>query len=233
MSPFRSSVKSNHVREVASLLKERYRDFSHFNKKNPLDELLFIICSITTTEPVYRRTHRALKKRFRSFSALSRASVAQIAKAIREGGQYRQKGKAIRRLLAEIVRRYGKPTLSPLKGLSNGECESFLLSLSGVGKKVARCVMLYSLKREVFPVDTHCRRVCSRLGWRGTAKDDDVNDDQLQAMVPGSLRYSLHVNMISLGREFCKAKKPICHLCPLKEICPKLGTEDQNLLRKK
>ncbi len=69
------------------------------------------------------------------------------------GGLQNQKASAAKGIIMHLIRKLGRPTLNPLKKMSDEECEKFLMSLPGVGKKVARCVMLYSLDRQVFPVD--------------------------------------------------------------------------------
>ena len=78
--------------------------------------------------------------------------------------------------MQHLINLFGRPTLAPLKRLSDMEVEGVLLSLPGVGVKVARCVLLYSLRRDVFPVDTHCWRVTCRLGWvNWTIRRDSPN----------------------------------------------------------
>ena len=117
--------------------------------------------------------------------------------------------------------------VKPLRKMSDKDAETFLLSLPGVGKKVARCVLMYSLGRQVFPVDTHCWRIARRLGWvRPTQKDKHCaprDMDRLQSKIPPEFRYSLHVNMISLGREICTPTAPRCDECPISAWCPKIG----------
>jgi endonuclease III len=212
--------------DVARRLRKRYRNHAHYNRKNPLEELLFILCSTKTQESSYRSTFLALKKKFPTFTKLGRASASHIAKPLVSGGLYRQKSTAIRKIFDEIIHRFGRLTLSPLRGMTDKECEDFLTSLPGVGKKVTRCVMMYSLGRNVFPVDTHCWRVSRRLGWvRATQKDGHCSPrdmDRLQRKIPPRLRFSLHVNFVSLGREFCTAHRPECPRCPLRALCPKL-----------
>lgn len=215
------------VFEVAAALKNRYRDFNHYNLKNPLDELLFIICSTKTGEASYRSTYRSLKETFPTHLQIAEAPAEYIARPIVSGGLSNQKAKAIRDLFDVIMAKFGEPTLNPLRKMSDEEAEAFLLSLPGVGKKVARCVMMYSLRRQVFPVDTHCWRIARRLGWvRPTQKDKHCaprDMDRLQAKIPPELRYSLHVNMISLGREICTPTIPRCDECPITVFCPKIG----------
>jgi len=216
-----------YVCEVASALKKYYRDFNHYNLKDPLDELLFIICSTKTGEASYRSTFRSLKETFPTHLQIAEAPAEYIARPIISGGLSNQKAKAIRDLLDVIVAKFGEPTLNPLRKMSDKDAEAFLLSLPGVGKKIARCVLMYSLGRQVFPVDTHCWRIARRLGWvRPTQKDKHCaprDMDRLQSKIPSELRYSIHVNMISLGREICTPSSPRCDGCPISALCPKTG----------
>ena len=215
------------VQVIAAVLKKRYRDFNHYNLKNPLDELLFVICSTKTSEASYRSTYRSLKETFPTHLHIAQAPAEYIARPIVSGGLSNQKAKAIRNLFDIIVEEFGEPTLKPLRKMSDEEAEAFLVSMPGVGKKVARCVLMYSLGRQVFPVDTHCWRIARRLGWiRPTQKDKHCaprDMDRLQSKIPPELRYSLHVNMVSLGREICIATTPLCDECPIAAWCPKIG----------
>jgi len=86
--------------------------------------------------------------------------------------------------------------------------------------------MMYSLGKKAFPVDTHCWRISRRLGW---IKSNDKHKfctsrdmDYLQKMIPPKFRLSLHVNMISLGRDTCLARSPNCDNCVITEYCPKI-----------
>lgn len=216
-----------HIWKVAAALKNRYRDFNHYNLKNPLDELLFIMCSTKTGEASYRSTFRALKETFPTHLQIAEAPAEYIARPIASGGLSNQKANAIRSLLDIIVGQFGEPSLKSLRAMSDEDAEAFLLLLPGVGKKTARCVLMYSLGRQVFPVDTHCWRIARRLGWvRPTQKDKHCaprDMDRLQSRIPPELRYSLHVNMISLGREVCTPSVPRCDECPISAWCPTIG----------
>lgn len=219
-----------HVHQIAEILSNRYHNFSHYNRKNPLEELLFILCSVKRSEIVYLRAYRSLKHAFPSFGDLAKASKKELVSKVSWGGLQNQKAASVKALMKAIVDRFGQPSLSRLKYLNDGECEAFLSSLPGVGKKVARCVMLYSLDRQVFPVDTHCWRIADRLGW---IKPSGTNGnhcssramDQLQETIPPDLRFGLHVNMVSLGREICMARFPKCRDCVIAAFCQKRGPE--------
>jgi endonuclease-3 len=180
---------------------------------------------VQTDEIKYRETFAALRRTFPRFADLGFASAKEIAKPLKPGGLSPTKSKMVKKICGLIAKRFGKITLAPLRRMSDQECEVFLTALPGVGLKVARCVMMYSLWREVFPVDTHCWRICRRLGWvRKTAKDGvctkrDMN--RLQDKIPAGLRFSLHVNFVSLGREICTDRNPNCRACPIANLCHK------------
>ena len=220
------------IDNIANNLHSIYYDFAHFNKKNPLNELLFIICSVKTMEPVYTRVYNSLKRRFPSFKLLTDAKESSIAEILKSGGLSNQKARSIKQTLKIIVTKYGKPSLASLKHLPDKECEFFLTSLPNVGKKVARCIMLYSLGRKVFPVDTHCWRICKRIGWvRQTRKNDRCSNrdmDRLQEKIPLEFRFSLHVNFISHGRVICKKISPLCNECIISQYCKKIGVKKTN-----
>ncbi len=218
---------SANIIPIARELRKRYKDFGHYNRKNPLDELLLILCSVKRGEKVYLRAFKSLKQTFPTFEKLNQASVRELTKQIEWGGLQNQKARSLKKITTAITGKFRKLSLAPLRKMTERECEEFLCLLPGVGKKVARCVMLYSLGMKVFPVDTHCWRISKRLGWikaNGkhmfcTSKDMDI----LQHMVPPKLRLSLHVNMVALGREFCLARSPKCHQCPIAQYCFKRG----------
>lgn len=214
------------IAQTNELLAERYGSPSHFNRRNPLDELLFIVLSTLTHESNYLTTFRSLKSAFPTATLLADATEADIAQAIAFGGLSRRKAQGIHGILRAIVERFDRPSLAPLRALDDQECERFLTSLPLVGLKTARCVMMYSLDREVFPVDTHCWRIARRLGWvRPTRRDGSCSPrdmDRLQDAIPPAIRHSLHVNLIAHGRVTCVARKPLCSACPISSLCPQL-----------
>lgn len=211
------------VEHVALSLSAAYGDQTHGNKMNPLRELLFIICSLQTNEALYQSTYASLTSRFPTFRQLAQASEDEIVAAIVRGGLARQKARTIRAILLRLESDFGAPTLSPLHAMGDAECEIYLESLPGVGRKTARCVMMYSLRRHAFPVDSNCWRICRRLGWvRPTRPDKSCSPrdmDRVQAGIPPNLRLSLHVNLVSHGRASCLPMQPRCDGCCIRQFC--------------
>jgi endonuclease-3 len=99
------------------------------------------------------------------------------------------------------------------------DAKAYLLRLNGVGPKTASIVLLFSLGKPAFPVDTHIFRVTKRLGWIPPRASREQAHEILAALAPPKIYYPLHLNIIALGREDCKARKPRCEVCPLKKMC--------------
>ena len=95
---------------------------------------------------------------------------------------------------------------------------AWLLASPGVGKKTAGIVMLFSFGRPYFPVDTHIRRVLTRVGLVEPSGDPH---DQANAVLPpdAPLMAALHLQIIRLGREICHPRRPECSRCPIRDEC--------------
>ncbi len=215
------------IREVDRRL-QTYGTSRHNNKTNPLDELLFIILSAQTESYSYLDTYKVLKRRFPTGEALLAAHKSSIAATIKAGGLSRKKANQIKQSLRKIADDVGRPSLSFLRQLPDDQVEAYLVSLPGIGVKSARCIMMYSLGRQVFPVDTHVWKISRRLGLTPPiAKPTPAMEKDLETMIPPDIRFSLHVNMVSHGRETCTTYWPKCGQCVLANICPSAGEPDK------
>ena len=109
--------------------------------------------------------------------------------------------------------------------MSDADARAYLTSLPGVGPKTAAVVLSFALGRDAIPVDTHVHRVSKRLGLVPPNVSAERADRLLHELVPDGLRTSLHVALIRLGREICKAPIPRCRECPLRTCArPPRGT---------
>jgi endonuclease III len=211
------------VARIARVLDSEYPDTNLGNKSNPLNELAFIILSGQTDAKLTQEAYRRFKRRFPRWSDVLNASASEITDAIRVAGLGRQKARYIKRTVLRLQQDFGATTLSPLKRMSTTSAERYLCSLPGVGVKSARCVLLYSLKRRVFPADIHCLRIMTRLGWvRWSGQRAECLADAAQQRVEPSIRRSLHVRLVQHGRAVCRSR-PLCSECILKRSCPSAG----------
>ncbi len=193
-------------------------------RRDPLEELILTVLSQNTNDRNRDRAFDAMRARWPSWEALAGASEAELADVIRPGGLANTKAPRILAILQEIRSREGAIGLAWMSRATDEEVESYLTSLPGVGPKTAACVLAFSLQRPAFPVDTHVFRVARRLGFYGDRTDAVRAHHALRAAVPPRLRVEMHVGMIRLGREVCRAGRPRCEVCPLLELCPTAPT---------
>jgi DNA (cytosine-5)-methyltransferase 1 len=196
-----------------------YGSPNHGNKSNPLDELIYIHLSKKTNEKGYVDAYDRLATAFPNWKGLADAKVSTIRKLIDSAGLGKQRAEEILFNIKLIREKFGEETLDPLRQWSNSKIFDFLTSLKGIGPKSALCIMMYSLGREVFPVDTHVQVVSERLGFLASGLDHDQAQKTLADLFPKKLRYKLHVNMLAHGRKTCKKNHPLCKQCNLNKFC--------------
>ena len=184
-----------------------------------LDQLVATVLSQNTSDRNSSRAFESLKRRFPTWEEVLQAPVEELADAIRSGGLADLKAVRIRRILALIQEREGGVTLDRLSQLSDDEVEDYLVSLPGVGPKTAACVLVFSLGRAAFPVDTHVHRVTARLGWLAPRATAEEAYRLLRRRVPPDIRYDLHVGLVVHGRTICRPARPLCPACVLRDLC--------------
>ncbi len=206
------------TRAVVARLKRTYQSPRLGNKTDPLDELVYIILSNRTSERSYADVFHKLKRRFPAWDDLHGESHARLSRILRPAGLSRLKARQMHAIIRILRRRFGYATLDPLRRFSDSEAEAFLTALPGVGKKVAKCVMMYSLGRLVLPVDVHVHRVATRLGYQAKRRPD-TSQDLIERAIPPKLRYDFHVNAVAHGRAVCRPRRPACGECVLTRWC--------------
>lgn len=103
--------------------------------------------------------------------------------------------------------------------MPDSEARDFLLQFSGIGPKTVACTLLFACHKEVFPLDTHIFRILKRMGILPGKISDAKAHLLLNKLVPHGKFYSLHVNLIRLGKKICRPREPLCEECPLVEYC--------------
>ena len=165
------------------------------------------------------RSFRSLKQRFPDWRAVRDADPTEVADAIRSGGLADTKSVRIQQILAEIEQSEGRIDLDRLNALDDQSVERYLVSLPGVGPKTAACVLLFSMGRAAFPVDTHVLRVAARLGLIPPKATAEAANRLLLPGIAPEIRYEFHMQLIRHGREVCKAARPLCSDCVLFDLC--------------
>jgi endonuclease-3 len=188
-------------------------------KSDPLAMLINIILSQATSDANSHRTFENLKNRFKNWDAVLAADESEIADAIRLGGLANQKAKVIKNLLRQIKETRGGLSLKFVEKMPDEEARDFLSQFRGIGPKTVACTLLFACHKEVFPLDTHIFRVLKRMGILPAKIADAKAHALLDELVPAGKFYSLHVNLIRLGRKICRPREPLCETCPVVEYC--------------
>jgi endonuclease-3 len=186
-----------------------------------LGELIATILSQHTSDINSGRAYRQLRETFPTWEQVRDAPVEAVEAAIRSGGLAQQKARRIQRILHILTERLDGAllTLDTLDAMSLEDAQAWLRELPGVGPKTAACVMLLSLGKPAFPVDTHVWRVTKRLGLIGRSESADDAHVTLLALIPPEWRYMMHIDLIRHGRQTCYAHNPACFRCLLTADC--------------
>jgi endonuclease III len=195
------------------------------NKPDALDEAIYIILSFQTNLERFKLVWQQLRQAFPTWEDLSRAPVPRVAKILKIGGLHDQKARAIKNLLKAVSARNGECSLQWLRGLDDDEAERALANLPGLSWKGARCVMLYSLGRSTFPVDTNTFRIFRRVGILSSSavyRRKELHDS-LQDAVEPSRRKAFHINLVVHGQRICLPRRPLCWKCAALRLCAMRG----------
>jgi endonuclease-3 len=189
----------------------------------PLEELVLTVLSQHTSDTNRDRAYADLRRRFPSWDDVADAPLPALARAIRRGGLGPTKAVRIRAMLRAIRESGVALDERAFTTMPDQDLWNTLVALPGVGPKTAACVLLFSLDRPYFPVDTHVHRVAIRLGLVPPRSDAVATQAAFQDSVPDDDMYALHMNLIRHGREICTAQRPRCSECVLRDLCPRIG----------
>ncbi|GMU85284.1 MAG: hypothetical protein AMXMBFR48_05260 [Ignavibacteriales bacterium] len=197
-------------------------DFFGVPKQNPnpqpaLEVLIGTILSQNTNDKNSFRAFVHLKQHYNSWKEVSALTQRALEKEIKVAGLANQKAKAIKRILTFVEER-GEYSMEFLREMDEREALTLMTSFDGVGVKTASCVLLFSMKRNVCPVDTHVNRTLNRIGV-ANSQNPEKTFWFLYDILPDGIAHRFHTNLIRLGREFCIPTNPACSICPVKRVC--------------
>ena len=142
------------VRWLDATLVKAYGEPELHPKGDPLAGLIATILSQNTSDTNSGRAYEAMRTAFPTWGEVMRAPRAQLEKVLKPGGLAKTKSARIQRILKSISET-GSLSLDIIRGMTDEAAEAYLLAFEGVGYKTVRCVLMFELGRDVFPIDTH------------------------------------------------------------------------------
>jgi endonuclease-3 len=209
--------KRERTGQIVALLKQEYPDVEcALVHETPFQLLIATILSAQCTDARVNIVTKDLFAKYKTPAALAAVPIGQLERLIQSTGFFRNKAKNIHECCVRLVEQHGGQVPAELDAL---------VQLPGVGRKTANVVLgtAFGIASGVV-VDTHVTRLSQRLGL--TRQEDAVKIERdLIAVLPQDEWIDFSHRLIWHGRRVCKARKPLCEQCVLKEICPKVGVE--------
>ncbi len=199
------------AKEIAQLLAGIFPDKPALKFSSAYELLIAVVLSAQCTDERVNKVTEQLFKEHNTPQKMLLLSQEQLEKFIFSCGLYHSKAEHILSLSKDLMEKFNGQVPKTLEELR---------SLAGVGRKTANVVYSVAFNGDAIAVDTHVFRVANRIGL--TKADNPLNTEKgLMKILDKNLWSKMHHYLIYLGRSFCKAGKPDCQNCPIKEKCEK------------
>jgi len=203
------------VSEIISLLEQKYPEAPcalHYTKDYEL--MIAVRLSAQCTDARVNLITPALFAAYPTLEAMANADISHVEELIHSCGFFRQKAKDIVLACQMLLVEHGGKVPNSMEAL---------LKLPGVGRKTANLLLgdLYGQPGSVV-CDTHCIRICGRLGL-SKGKEPEKVEKQLRAILPPEKSSDFCHRIVLFGREVCIARSPKCAECPLSHLCKELN----------
>lgn len=176
---------------------------------SPFELLVATELSAQCTDARVNIVTPALFARYGSADDFAAAEEAELSEYIKSAGFYKTKAKNIIKCAERVAEVYGGEVPDNMEDL---------LTLAGCGRKTANLILGEVFGKEAFIVDTHCIRLTNRMGIV-SEKDPKKIEMRLRKLIPAEESLGFCHRLVHHGRNVCKARKPECENCTVKEYC--------------
>ena len=206
-----------HKENVLNVLKTLIKYFDTTRKvaldfEDPFTLLVATVLSAQTTDKQVNKISPALFKVADTPEKMASLSESEIKEYIKSINLCNTKARHILELSKKLVSDFNSVVPDNMKDLT---------SLPGVGRKTANIILSVVYNKNAIAVDTHVFRVSRRIGFSKGAKTPTQTEQELYKIIPEEYQQEINHCLVLLGREFCKAQKPQCENCPIKNFCEK------------
>lgn len=185
------------------------RELREAEDGNPLSILIGTILSARTRDESTSVVVKELFAKYKTAKSLGKAKLSDVEKIIKRTGFYHVKAKRIIEVASIIDSKYSGQVPRTMEAL---------LSLPGVGRKTANCVLVYAFDKPAIPVDTHVHRISNRIGLVET-KNPEETEIELIKKIPRKYWIKINDTFVMYGQNICKPISPMCAVCQIKKEC--------------
>ena len=204
----KQSKVDNSIDFIIKNLEEIY-SLRIFEDSNPFRVLIRTILSQRTRDENTDAASALLFSKYSTPEAIAYAPVEEVELLIKKSGFYHVKARRVKEVSRIIHEDYNDTVPDDLKEL---------LSLPGVGRKTANCVLVYGFHEDAIPVDVHVHRISNRIGLVNT-KNPDETELELMKVVPKKFWLPLNDLFVQFGQTICRPIGPKHEICPIAEVC--------------
>jgi endonuclease-3 len=200
--------------KVLQMLSESHGStmLGHFGQDDPWQTLIATILSARSRDETTEVVARELFQQFPDCASLATASVRRIEKIIKRTGFYKTKARRIINVSRILMKDHGGQVPDNMDAL---------VSLPGVGRKTASCVLVYAFAKAAIPVDTHVHRISNRLGWVKTTTPEKT-EQALRRLIEEKDWLLVNDLLVFHGKNICKPIRPYCSICSVEPYCAKI-----------
>ncbi len=203
-------LKKTAITRVLEILEQYYRDTTTaLNFASPFQLLISTMLAAQSTDVRVNIVTKSLFRKYGTPEKMAGLSLPELEDLIKTVGLYKSKARNILATCRILLEEYGGEI--PMT-------REELVRLPGVGRKTANVVLSIASDFDAIAVDTHVFRVSNRLGL-AEAKDVLRTEEQLMRNIPRNKWSAAHHWLIWHGRKICRARNPLCQICPLTPDC--------------
>ncbi len=204
------TAEKTRAEKIVDRLEEVYPEAQcSLEYEKPYELLISVRLSAQCTDARVNIVTKELFAAFPTLESFANAELSEVERIVRPCGLFHTKAKSIIELSKKLLGDFGGRVPDSMEEL---------LTLPGVGRKTANLILGDVYKQPAVVTDTHCIRICGRLGL-SEGSDPAKVEKQLREVLPMERASDFCHRLVNFGRDTCSARSPKCSGCPLSDLC--------------
>lgn len=205
-------ISKNNINKIFTILSNNFINGGEGFELKYINSYTLLVATILSAQMTDKGVNKATEELFKIVDTpekMIQLGEDKLKTYIKSVNYFNTKAKNIIKMSSQLIKNFNSQIPSTLEEL---------ITLAGVGRKTANCILIYIFNKKAIAVDTHVIRVSNRLGLINE-KNPLLVELQLLKIIPDKYINLVNQNFVHLGRYICKAQKPQCDCCPLTKIC--------------